>query len=67
METVNIAGISCKKDKLKSLNYESLFKQAKESKQWLRVKNADKLIDKELKKHGFKPSKANSRQTKADK
>lgn len=67
METVNIAGISCRKDKLDTLNYEDMFKQAKSSQIWLRVKDADKLIDKELRSHGFKPVKANTRKAKASK
>jgi hypothetical protein len=67
MKTVNIAGISCRKDKLDTLTYEVLFKQAKESATWLRVKNADALIDKELRKHGFKPAKKNTAKSKTSK
>ena len=66
MRTITVAGISIREDKKKSFTYEQLFKQAKESLTWLRVKDADKKIDAELKKHGFKPVKKHSKSTKKD-
>lgn len=67
MKTVNIAGISIKESAKGKFTYEQLFKQAKESAYWLRVKDADKKIDAELKKHGFKPAKKNTSKAKASK
>lgn len=56
METINIAGVSCRLDKLSNLSYEGLFENAKNSLKWKGVKDADKLIKKELISHGFKPT-----------
>ena len=67
MKTIVVAGISIKADKKESFTYEQLFKQAKESRKYLRVKNADKLIAKELKDNGFKPTKKHTIKAKSDK
>ena len=60
MKTVNICGTNCRKDMLKTFTYEQLADLAKQS-GW----NGD--VDKELKKHGFKPSTSRTNKTKANK
>lgn len=60
METVNIAGVSCRKDKLDTFNYEKLMKLA------LGTGKKQNEIDKELREHGFKPTKGNTRKAKPD-
>lgn len=67
MKVIKVAGISIKESAKSRLTYEQLFKQAKESLEWLRVKDADKKIDTELKKHGFKPIKKTTTKTKTTK
>mgnify|MGYP000244666786 CR=1 FL=1 len=67
MKTITVAGISIVENKKKNFTYEQLFKRAKESKDWLRVKDADKKIDAELREHGFKPAKKSANQDKAAK
>ena len=67
MKTITVAGISIKESAKERLTYEQLFEQAKNSAHWLRVKDADKKIDAELRKHGFKPVKKAAKSVKADK
>lgn len=56
METIKIAGVSCRVDRLgSSLSYEKIYNQAIQSQHWQGVKNASELIDKELRDNGFKP------------
>lgn len=64
---MKIAGIGIKESAKDKFTYEQLFKQAKESLEWLRVKDADKKIDAELKKHGYKPAKTTTNKTKTTK
>lgn len=64
---MKVAGIGIKDSVKDSFTYEQLFEQAKRSLHWLRVKDADKKIDAELKKHGFKPIKKSANKTKKPK
>lgn len=66
MESINIAKVSCRVDKLATLTYEQLYDSAINAMAWKGVKDAKALIDKELREHGFKPSKTNRKPIKAD-
>lgn len=67
MKTITVAGLKIKESAKDNFTYEQLFDLAKSSPNWLRVKNANKLIDKELKDNGYKPVKKNTKQIKANK
>ena len=61
METIRIAGVECRVDKLSTLTYEAIYNSA------IGIKgNRASLIDKELRDNGFKPVKADRSQTQAD-
>lgn len=66
-DTINIAGVSCKVSKIATLSYESLYDSAVSSLVWQGVKDAKLKIDKELRDNGFKPVRADRKQTEADK
>lgn len=67
METINIAGVSCRVDKLANLTYESIYSSAIGSMHWKGVKGASELIDKELRENGFKPVTKNAKSAKKPK
>ncbi len=60
---MKVAGIDIKESAKDKFTYEELFAKAKRSLHWLRVKDADKKIAAELKKHGYKPAKKNTKQS----
>ena len=64
---MTVAGISIKDSVKGKFTYEELFEKAKRSAHWLRVKDADKKIAAELKKHGFKPTKRTTKKAKESK
>jgi hypothetical protein len=64
MKTKIIAGVGVNMDNKDKITYEQLMKSALTTREYYQKANAKKLIDKELRANGFKPSK---RKSKADK
>lgn len=56
MESINICGTNCRKDILHTFTYEQLAELAK-------IARWQGDVDKELRKHGFKPSGENKQQS----
>ncbi|MCP4984856.1 MAG: hypothetical protein GY928_01965 [Colwellia sp.] len=61
-----IAGVGVNLDNRDNITYEQLMKSALTTKKYYKNKNAEKLIDKELRANGFKPSKPKGKKNKRD-
>lgn len=68
METIQIfKDVNVNLDKISTHSYESLFRLAMMTKEFKGKKGAKSVINKTLREHGFKPTKATGKQTKTDK
>lgn len=64
MEIIEIAGVKIRKKSKDSFTYEQLMSLAITTPKYYKLNDRIKLIDKELRQNGFKPTKASRAKTK---
>lgn len=65
-DSINIAGVSCRISKVAKLTYETIYNSAIGTDYLKGEKNRLDLIDKEIRDNGFKPTKTNGNEVKAN-